>query len=160
MYYYCIFEIHLIKTTVFKKETEYALRSLIYIQVQNLEKKRPGIIEIASEIDAPFPFTAKILQRLVRAGFIESMKGKNGGFYFNPKKPELTLKEVIFSIEGEKAYTGCGLGLSSCDDTCHCPIHNSFSLIREETDKLISEETIQKLAKKKTVSVDIVLNRL
>ena len=39
---------------MFKKETEYALRSLIYIQVQNLEKKRPGIIEIASEIDAHF----------------------------------------------------------------------------------------------------------
>ncbi len=37
---------------MFNKETEYALRSLVYIQAQNNIKRRPGIIEIAKEIDA------------------------------------------------------------------------------------------------------------
>lgn len=145
---------------MFKRETEYALRGLIYIQIQNNNNRRPGIIEIASEIDTPQPFTAKILQKLVRNGFISSLKGKSGGFFFQKDKHELTLKEVIFSIEGEESYTRCGLGLSTCDDKCQCPIHESFSLIREETEKLISQETIQNLAKKKASSVDIVLNRI
>lgn len=145
---------------MFKKETEYALRSLIYIQVQNFANRTPGIIEIAAEIDTPKPFTAKILQRLVKNGFIESMKGKNGGFFFNSNNPDLTLKEVIYSIEGDDVYSRCGLGLSSCDDTCQCPIHESFSEIRKATEKLISEETIQKLAKKKSALVEIVLNRI
>ncbi len=145
---------------MFKKETEYALRSLIYIQVQNFDNNTPGIVEISKEIDTPQPFTAKILQRMVRNGFIESMKGKNGGFYFKPESPELTLKEIIYSIEGENIYTGCGLGLSTCDENCYCPIHESFSVIRDATEKLIREETIQKLARKKAVSVDIVLNRI
>ena len=133
---------------MFKKETEYALRSLIYIQTQNWDSRKPSIIEIATEIGTPQSFTAKILQRLVRNGFILSMKGKNGGFYFNSDNPELTLKDIINSIEGDDSYSRCGLGLSTCDDSCQCPIHSSFSLIREATDKLISEETIQKLAKK------------
>lgn len=145
---------------MFRKETEYALRSLIYIQVQNYKKKTPGIVEIASEIDTPKPFTAKILQRLVAHSFIESIKGKNGGFLFDEKKADLTLKEVIYSIEGEDSYIRCGLGLSTCDETCQCPLHESFSEIREATDKLISEETIQGLAMKKASTAELVLNRI
>ena len=145
---------------MFRKETEYALRSLIYIQVQNLSNTTPGILEIASEIGTPKPFTAKILQRMVKNGFIESIKGKNGGFVFNKNKPDLTLKDVIYSIEGDDIYSRCGLGLSTCNDTCQCPIHESFSEIREATEKLISEETIQRLAKKKSTLVEIVLNRI
>ncbi len=145
---------------MFKKETEYALRSLIYIQIQNRSNITPGIAEIAAEIGTPKPFTAKVLQRLVRNSFIESVKGKNGGFFFDKNKPELTLKEVIYSIEGDNTYSRCGLGLSTCDDTCQCPIHDSFSEIRDATDSLISKETIQSLANKKSDIVDIVLNRI
>ncbi|MBK7175047.1 MAG: Rrf2 family transcriptional regulator [Bacteroidales bacterium] len=66
---------------MFNKETEYALRGLVYIQMQNTDGKRPGIAEISEQIDAPYFYTAKILQRLVRQGFVKSQKGKGGGFY-------------------------------------------------------------------------------
>ena len=66
---------------MFNKETEYALRGLVYIQLQNLSNRKPGVAEIAEEIEAPHFFTAKILQRLVRNGFVVSLKGKSGGFF-------------------------------------------------------------------------------
>jgi len=133
---------------VFKKETEYALRGLVYIQMQNHLGKRPGILEIASEIDTPPSFTAKILQRLVRMGFIESVKGKNGGYYFDPEKKELPLKTVVVAIEGNKIFTGCGFGLKHCDENNPCPLHDEYGPIREAIDELLSKETIQSLAKK------------
>jgi len=133
---------------MFKKETEYALRGLVYIQLRNRLGQKPGISEIASEIDTPPSFTAKILQRLVRLGFIESIKGKNGGYYFDPDKKELPLKQVVVAIEGDKIFTGCGFGLKQCDDTNPCPLHNAYAPIREAIDKLLSNETIQSLAKK------------
>ena len=133
---------------MFKKETEYALRSLVYIEMQNQLGRWPGIVEISSEIDTPPPFTAKILQRLVRMGFLESMKGKNGGYYFNPDKPPVPLKKVIVAIEGDKIFTGCGFGLSHCDEFNPCPLHDAYGPIREAIDRLLSHETIQELAKK------------
>ncbi len=145
---------------MFKKETEYALRGLIYIQIQNFQNKTPGVVEISNEIDTPKAFTAKILQKLVKNGFIGSVRGKNGGFYFKSGTPELSLKAVIDAIEGKNIYSGCGLGLDSCDDDCSCPLHESFSEIRKSTEKLINEITIQMLAKKKTVSRELILNRL
>jgi len=131
---------------VFNKETEYALRSMVYIQVQNYNDKRPGISEIAKEIGAPPFYTAKILQRLVRQGFLNSLKGKGGGFYFDKSKSEIALKDLVSAIEGNKTFMGCGFGLKQCDDNNPCPLHNQFAPIREAIYKLLSKETIQGLA--------------
>lgn len=144
---------------MFKKETEYALRSLVYIQLQNSKTRKPGIAEIASEIETPPSFTAKVLQRLVRLGFIESQKGKNGGFYFNPENPALPLKKVISSIEGNTIFDGCGFGLKNCDDENPCPLHDSYAPIRDAINNLVTTETIQSLASKNKDGFELSFNR-
>jgi len=145
---------------VFKKETEYALRALAYIKLQNLKGRRPGIAEIASEIETPQSFTAKILQRMVKQGFVESLKGINGGFYFDTAKEDLPLKKVIVSIEGESLFSGCGFGLKHCDENNPCPLHHSYSPIREAINNLVSNETIQGLAQKLDNNDKITLSRI
>ena len=133
---------------MFNKETEYAIRGLVYIQLQNSEGNRPGIAEIAEQIDAPHFYTAKILQRLVRQGFIESQKGKGGGFYFDSEKPDLSLKQLIIATEGETLFMGCGFGLKQCDENNPCPLHEKYAGIRDALNKLVTEENVQSLAQK------------
>jgi len=133
---------------MFSKETEYALRGLVYIQLQNNLGRRPGITEIAREIEAPPFYTAKILQKLVRRGFIHSLKGKGGGFFFEENKPELTIKELVSHTEGNTIINGCGFGLKFCSDEQPCPLHEQYAPIREAINRLVTNETIQSLAKK------------
>ena len=133
---------------MFNKETEYALRGLIYIKLQNLKNRRPGTVEISKEIDAPPFFTAKILQRLVRTGFLESIKGKGGGFYFNTAKPDLPLKKLISATEGDRSFSGCGIGLKNCDENNPCPLHEKYAPIREAINSLVTGETVESLAEK------------
>ena len=133
---------------MFNKETEYALRGLIYIKLQNLKNRRPGTVEISKEIDAPPFFTAKILQRLVRTGFLESIKGKGGGFYFNTAKPDLPLKKLISATEGDRSFSGCGIGLKNCDENNPCPLHEKYAPIREAINNLVTGETVESLAEK------------
>ncbi len=133
---------------MFNKETEYALRSLVYIQLQNMKDRRPGIAEIAKEIEAPQFFTAKILHRMVKHGFVQSLKGKGGGFYFDKCKEDIPIQELINVTEGNKVLTGCGFGLKHCDANNPCPLHEQYAPIREAINKLVLTETIQSLAKK------------
>lgn len=133
---------------MFNKETEYALRGLVYIQNQNLKGLRPGIAEIAREIEAPLFYTGKILQRLVRHGFISSLKGKGGGFFFDREKPELPIKELISLTEGTRTFTGCGFGLKNCDGNNPCPLHEQYAPIREAINNMVTNETVQSLAGK------------
>lgn len=138
---------------MFAKETEYALRSLVYIQSQNLNGRTPGVVEISREIESPQFFTAKILHRLVKMGFLESHKGKNGGFFFDPEKPDLPLRDFIIAIEGEKLFVGCGFGLKHCDEDNPCPLHNHYAPIRDALNDLTANQTIQSLARKSLQSL-------
>ena len=134
---------------MFYKETEYALRGLVYIQKQNISGRRPGIEEIAEEIEAPPYYIAKILQRMVKHGFISSAKGRGGGFFFEKDKPDLHLIDVIAFTEGTKTFSGCGFGLKNCDNNSPCPLHNKYAPVRDTLYNLLSTETIRSLAENK-----------
>jgi len=142
---------------MFYKETEYALRGLVYVQLKNLQNHRPGVAEIARETGAPAPYIAKIMQRLAKAGMVISQKGKNGGFHFDPYKTELPLLEVILAIEGDQVFNGCGLGLKQCSDDNPCPLHYKFVPIRKALHELLSGETIQSLARKLIAGEEVLI---
>lgn len=133
---------------MFNKETEYALRSLVYIQVENDKGRRPGLSEIAGEIDAPPFYTAKILQRMVRQGFVQSRKGRGGGFFFDSRQTPLRIGDVIKAVEGDNLMTSCAFGLKHCDENNPCPLHTRYAPIRETINALVREETIQSLARR------------
>ena len=133
---------------MFKKETEYALRALVYICQQNELKRKVGIVEIAEEILAPQSFTAKVLQRLVKSDLVSSQKGKGGGFFFRADQNNVILKEVVLLVEGQKVFTSCGFGLGKCDDGNPCPIHDQYIKVRHELDRIFQENTIYDLARK------------
>lgn len=130
------------------KTTEYAIRALVYVYIQNQEGKRPGFKEIAKKINSPEQFTAKVLQSLAREELISSMKGRGGGFFFDDSITPLTLYEVIGIMEGEKFFSKCGFGLKQCDSKNPCPLHYDYSPVREEFFKLVTKQTIQSLANK------------
>jgi len=145
---------------MFNKETEYALRGLVYINLQNLKGRRPGVSEVAKEIEAPQFYTAKILQRLVRSGFLKSVKGKGGGFFFDLEKPDLQLIKLIQATEGDRSFSGCGFGLKQCSSANPCPRHDKYAAVRESINTMISEETVQSLAEKvykKELSLNVTL---
>lgn len=133
---------------MFKKETEYALRALVYLWQQNEVGRRPGIAETAEKIMAPSAFTGKILQRLVKSGLIQSQKGKGGGFFFDLEQSDILLKEIVVLIEGHKVFTSCGFGLGDCDDNNPCPIHDQFIHVRTSLEDIFSGSTIKDLASK------------
>jgi Rrf2 family protein len=144
---------------VFNKETEYALRGLVYVQVQNNLGRKPGIAEIAREIEAPPFYTGKIMQRLVKQGLVLSSKGKGGGFYFDGQQADLKLLDVIRVTEGTRLLEGCGFGLRHCNELNPCPLHHRFVVIRNEIHKLVNDETIQLLAEK-IQNGNMAINRL
>ena len=130
------------------KSTQYAIRALVYIQLQNDEQKRPGLAEIATEIEAPEAYTAKIMQILTKHKLLSSIKGRGGGFFFTGKEPELSLYKVVEVMEGDSCFTSCAFGLSTCSNGKPCPLHDKYGPIKEAFLKLAQEETIQSLARK------------
>ena len=127
---------------VFSKTCEYAMRAVFFIGHKTAKAGRVGIKEIATGIDSPEHFLAKILQDLSRRGVIQSAKGPNGGFYVDDVILNMPLAAIVEAVDGNGIFTGCGLGLEYCSEENPCPIHHDFKAIRNQIQDLLKTTKI------------------
>ncbi len=132
---------------MFSKTCEYAIRALIFIAQKSKDGSRVGIKDISSGIDSPEYFIAKILQDLSRKGFVQSAKGPNGGFFMEEKDLEQSVADIVKEIDGNKLFSGCGLGLKECSENHPCPIHNDFKHIRQQIKDMLENSKIEMFVK-------------
>src|SRR5690606_12247069 len=131
---------------MFSKACEYGIKAANYIALNSHDGKRVSLKEIAKEIDSPEAFTAKILQDLVRHQIINSVKGAYGGFEIEKKNiGSIKLCEIVNAIDGDKIYLGCGLGLHTCTESHPCPVHDQFSIIRNELRTMLETTNLEQL---------------
>lgn len=122
---------------MFSKTCEYAIRAMIFIAQKSKDGSKVGIKEIASGIDSPEHFIAKILQELCRRKLLQSLKGPNGGFYLDGEAFKCSLADIVKVIDGDKLFIGCGLGLKQCSETHPCPMHHEFKSIRKNMQTML-----------------------
>ncbi|MBK9150535.1 MAG: Rrf2 family transcriptional regulator [Saprospiraceae bacterium] len=132
---------------MFSKACEYGIRATIYIASQSRKERRVGIKEIAAFIDSPAPFTAKILQQLVKNRIIDSVKGPNGGFEI-PKDRifQICITDIVRAIDGNEIFSSCVLGLDNCSEAMPCPVHAEFRSIRAELKSLMDNTCVATLS--------------
>ncbi|MET4080559.1 Rrf2 family protein [Pedobacter sp. UYP30] len=137
---------------MFSKTCEYAMRAMIFIAQNAIDGSKVGVKAIASGIDSPEHFIAKILQDLGRKNMVQSSKGPNGGFYLDERSSKISLAHVVKTIDGDKFFTGCGLGLNQCSESNPCPIHNQFKKIRQDTLTMLENARLDRLVKEMDLS--------
>jgi Rrf2 family iron-sulfur cluster assembly transcriptional regulator len=132
---------------MFSKACEYGIRSAIYIAEQALENDKVSLRDVAKAIDSPEAYTSKILQLLSRNQIIISEKGPTGGYSIDRSKLEkVMLSDLVFAIDGNSVYEGCGLGLKRCNEKKPCPAHFQFKKIRNELKEMLETTTLLDLA--------------
>jgi Rrf2 family protein len=135
---------------MFSKAFEYGILAAIYIAHQSADSgRRVGLKDIATEIGSPEAFTAKVLQVLVRAQLVTSVKGPTGGFELTPAQLRtVTLRQVVVALDGGSLLQGCVLGLPQCSARQPCPLHYQFVPIRDQLNVLLDTHSIGELAGK------------
>ncbi len=94
------------------RASEYALLSLDIIQTSD----RPqGAEQLATQLNIPKSFLAKILQSLAKQGILESKKGAHGGFIMAKKAEDIAVAEIILAAEGKPpTIFDCNQYINSC----------------------------------------------
>jgi Rrf2 family protein len=76
---------------------------------------------IASALGVSPSHLGKVMQKLVRAGILESVRGALGGFSLSADPSSLTLLQILESVDGPVAGSGCLLGKKVCSGG-RCPL--------------------------------------
>jgi Rrf2 family protein len=134
------------------KKTQYALQALSYMAGKDAEG--PILIaEIAAQKNIPLKFLENILLELKKAGFLESKKGKNGGYLFAIPPSKIKLSSIFRTIEGPIALLPC-VSLNfyeKCAD-CNekkCGINKVMIEVRDNTLAVLDKRTVADLFIKK-----------
>ena len=132
---------------MFSKTCEYGIRAAIFIASESYQNNRVGLRDIAAKIDSPEAFTAKILQILSKNNIIRSIKGVGGGFEIPKEKmSQIKLSQIVTALDGDRVFTGCGLGLNQCSEDHPCPVHDKFKSIRNELAFMLENTNLEELA--------------
>lgn len=102
------------------KRGEYALRTLIRLGVAHESgRELVTVSELAAAERLPLKFVEQILLQLRGAGYIETKRGKYGGYFIAKPLDEIHFSEVIRLIDGRLAPIACAS--ETCYERCTCP---------------------------------------
>lgn len=131
---------------IFSRSAEYAIRGLVCLAP--LAPDEPALVkQIAADTGIPVHFLAKVLQDLVRHGFLKSNKGPRGGFRLTVPPEQLPLMRVVEAVDGTGRYQRCIAGNDECHDRVLCSMHDSWMPVRRHIVEYLQGTSIADLAK-------------
>ena len=101
---------------------------------------------IAENTGVTLRFALKILRKLVAAGIVKSYKGTQGGYKIAKPADEITLLEVIETMEGRYCFSRCLNEEHSCGDWCSgmgCKVQRVYSKITDQVREELSKVTFK-----------------
>jgi Rrf2 family transcriptional regulator, iron-sulfur cluster assembly transcription factor len=127
------------------KTCELAIRALILI-AQDKSGKPIRISKLHDELNIGFSFMTKILQPLTQAGILSSFKGAKGGIMLNRLAIDISVKDVVLSIDGNYIFTSCALGFPKCGEPNYCEFHDKWWPLRQQLTQTFEQTSIAELA--------------
>jgi Rrf2 family protein len=127
------------------RKADYAIRCVLYFAKNS--GPTANINEISRAMHVPKSFLAKILQELFNAGFVDSVRGLNGGFRLAKDPGNINLLEVIQAIQGISASNQCAVDERSCSLSKTCSVHPVWIKIRKAVESELKKQNFRKLSK-------------
>ena len=113
----------------------YALRVMVRFAQQGNERYIP-LKEIAEAEEISQKYLETIMTTLSKAGFVDAVHGKGGGYRLNRKPEEYTIGSILKLTEGSLAAVSCtAQGAAACARTECCQAKPMW----DRLDKLIND---------------------
>jgi len=129
----------------FSKTTSYAISVLSYMA--NHEGNKYSAKKLNELLEIPWPYLRQLLTNLSKSGFINSTRGRNGGFQLKKPASQIVLGDIVDSVEGLDVLGTCIMGFKQCPFDHTCAMHEVWEETRESILKVLNNTTLDQLLK-------------
>lgn len=126
----------------------YGIQACIFLALPEQAEKRVRVSTIAEQLHISPTFLSKIVNQLVQAGILKSIRGVSGGTWLAKPPQEIRTIDIVYAIDGNRVFKDCLLGLPGCNDRNPCPFHQQWSMERLRLLTMFQNSTLDKLAMK------------
>ena len=126
---------------------DYALKAVLDLAL-HYDKGVVTIHDVAKRTDAPIKFLEQVLLDLKRGGFVESRRGKVGGYLLSRPPAQIKVGDITRFIDGPIEPLACvERGYSGCKDIYKCIFRKIWREVARSTSDIIDNITFEDLAK-------------
>ena len=107
------------------------------------------ITDIANRQDIPLKYLSQILLILKGAGYVQSRRGPNGGYWLAKTPAEITLGEIVRLMDGPTSPIACvsKTGYIKCADEPFCPFVEIWVKVRDAVNEIVDHTTFEDICK-------------
>jgi Rrf2 family transcriptional regulator, nitric oxide-sensitive transcriptional repressor len=127
---------------VISQTAEYALRAVVFLGSQVGQPVTTQRVAAATRV--PVGYLSKVLQALGKARLVDAQRGLRGGYVLARPLGELTVLDVINSVDPLQRITSCPLGLNAHAGTL-CSLHRRLDEGIARVESLFQGITIEQL---------------
>ena len=127
------------------RKGEYAIRGIVFLATQPADQICL-LSDIASAVDVPQTFLAKIFQQFSKIGLVRSYRGTGGGFVLGRPPGKITLLEVVEAVEGPIIPNRCVTGEGVCGRSDACNVHPVWVAVQAQVRGILTKVTLKDLA--------------
>tara|TARA_B100002051_G_scaffold223182_1_gene217622 strand:- start:199 stop:603 length:405 start_codon:yes stop_codon:yes gene_type:complete len=129
------------------KSIEYALIAIKHIKTNNSNKLFSSR-DISDLYNIPYELLSKILQRLCKLGYLQSVKGPNGGYLLKKSLNKISLIKFIEEFEGPVSFSQCTIETNTeCNQFDLCNIKSPINEINNNIRELLSNMYLNEITK-------------
>jgi len=128
------------------QRAKYAMRALVALAEADEGESRM-IAEISRQKNIPKKFLEQILLELKRGGFVDSRRGRLGGYVLARPAEEITFGEVLRLIDGPVALLPCLSKIAyrrctDCAEESSCEIRHVFARVAVATREVLDTTSL------------------
>ena len=97
---------------------EYGLRCLLQLS-KNTKDKPMSADEISKKEGLSTAYVEKILQKLLKAGFVRSIRGTKGGYVLSKDPTQISIGEIMQKVDGSPISELCGHFSGTSEECTH-----------------------------------------
>ena len=128
------------------KKADYALMAMKHLAEQ--AHRGAGAYsakDVAQAYGIPPQALAKILQKLAKAGLLQSLHGTNGGYVLARGADRISAFEVIQAIDGPLFITSCVTVRGECGQSGRCTIREPLRKVNQSIEEVLKRIKISEM---------------
>lgn len=122
----------------------YGLRAICYI-AENQDKGFIPVSEISENLNLSENYLEQLVRMLKKDGLIKSSRGPKGGYKINNDLNNITIGQILRSLEGDMTTSECVSGKVNCDEKCDA--YDLFTKLDFLINQAIDSITLENIVK-------------
>ncbi|MFN3944795.1 MAG: RrF2 family transcriptional regulator [Allosphingosinicella sp.] len=128
------------------QRTRYTIRALLHL-ADRYGEGPVQLAEIAEAQNIPPKFLTVMLSSMRRAGLVETMRGRDGGYWLAKPPAEISYGELVRLTRGSLGLLPCASRQAyercrNCIDEEKCRLHRVMLMVRDETARILDNLTL------------------